>query len=126
MTGGIGYCDLAKKYGVSASAVKRRGKKGNWVEKKEAHAHQVRQAVLAMDAQVQVDRFARLVSVADVLLTRVEELGSGGDVSPASLKTLTEALKNIRDAQTAKDTAKESPEGRSITVVLDDVGEFVS
>ena len=47
-------------------------------------------------------RTAHLMQVADKLLLRVEELTMDAEVTPASLKTLSETLKNIRDAQMIK------------------------
>ena len=141
LAGGVSYRMLAEKYGVDVSTVKRRGKKGNWVGKREEYGEGVRAELLEQDRAARVDRFARLNTVADGLLLRVEELGSGADITPAALKTLTEALKNIRDAQMLrgrldaaeqemrieklrKEMSKGEHEGQLIKVVLEGTEAF--
>ena len=54
------------------------------------------------DTEFLVQRTAHLMEVADKLLLRVEELTMDTQATPASLKTLSETLKNIRDAQMIK------------------------
>ena len=54
------------------------------------------------DTEFLVQRTAHLMEVADKLLLRVEELTMDAQATPASLKTLSETLKNIRDAQMIK------------------------
>ena len=55
-----------------------------------------------VDTEFLVQRTAHLMEVADKLLLRVEELTMDTQATPASLKTLSETLKNIRDAQMIK------------------------
>ena len=102
VAGGGSYRQVAARYGVGFSAVKRRGKRGSWVQKREEYGGQLRQALLDADKAARCDRFVKLNRVADRLLERVEELTDAAEVSPASLKTLSETLKNIRDAQMLK------------------------
>ena len=102
LTQQLSYRELAQRYGVDISSVKRRGKKGNWVEKRQQHQQQLRGELLVADKALRCDRLLKLSNVADKLLDRVEELGSAEEISAANLKTLSETLKNIRDAQMLK------------------------
>ena len=94
------YRLLAKKHGVSRARLAQRGKEGGWVEKRLGYSRDLQE--LKADAAQLQQRTGRLLEVADKLLDRVEELGSEAGVTAASIKTLTEALKNIRDAQMIK------------------------
>ena len=74
--------------------------------------------ILKADTEAALRRTERLMEVGDQLLCKVEQVTEVTD-SPAGLKTLTEALKNIRDAQMLKENR--SAEGDRITVVLEEV-----
>ncbi len=142
LTGHFSYRDLAEKYGVSVDTVASRGKRGGWVGKRMGHEEGVRAEVLKADSEQAVRRTERLMEVADKLLFRVEELSGDAGISPASIKTLSEALKNIRDAQMIKsgkdlleqqaridklqkECSRAETERGSVTVRLEgNVGEF--
>lgn len=141
LTERLSYRELAQRYGVDISAVKRRGKKGNWVEKRQWHQQQLQGELLDADKAQRCDRLLKLQSVADKLLERVEELGSAEEISAANLKTLSETLKNIRDAQMLKgkldvveqqsridklrrELGKTEQEGQTIRVVLEGAEGF--
>ena len=125
VTGGASYRALAEKYGVSLGTVKHRGARDGWVAGRQAHKEEVMRKVLTADTERILSRMERLQGVGDVLLERVEEMVPEIE-SPAALKTLTEALKNIRDAQMLKESNRAESEKQTITVVLEGVGEFVS
>lgn len=105
LTEAVSYRDLAQKYGISHATVAARGAREGWVEKRRAHRETAQETVLAADTARRVDRLERLMAVADKLLEKVEQLGQDDSVNPAAIKTLTEALKNIRDAQMIKSAA---------------------
>lgn len=102
LSGDVSYRDLAKKYNLSPDTVASRGKRGGWVEKRLEYCQGLQE--LKSDTQNLQKRTGRLLEVADKLLDRVEELGGEAEMTPASLKTLSETLKNIRDAQMIKST----------------------
>ena len=102
LTGQGSYRTLARRYGVSSRAVERRGKKGGWVQKRMEHETEIKKQVLEADTEQVATRTVRLLEVADKLLQRVEELSGEAEITPASIKTLSEALKNLRDAQMIK------------------------
>ena len=126
VAGAANYRLLAKKHGLPYKTIAQRGKEGHWVEKRKEYMAQQEQMA---DVQ-QVRRAGRLLEVADRLLDRVEELGSEEGVTAASLKTLSETLKNIRDAQiikNARDQQRGGQECGGITVTLEDkTGEFAA
>ena len=102
LTGQGSYRFLAQRYGVSRRTLEKRGKKGGWVQKRMEHEREIKKQVLEADAEQVSLRTVRLLEVADKLLQRVEELSGEAEITPASIKTLSEALKNLRDAQMIK------------------------
>lgn len=123
VTGGMSYRKITEMFGVSRYAVENRGKRGGWVEKRKMHEEQKMEEILKADTEAALRRTERLMEVGDQLLCKVEQVTEVTD-SPAGLKTLTEALKNIRDAQMLKEN--KSAEGDRITVVLEEVAGFAA
>ena len=122
VTGGGSYRNLAEKYGISISTVKLHGSRGGWVEKRRQYEEDVMERILEENKDAAARRTARLLEVGDGLLDKVQELTAATE-SPTALKTLTEALKNIRDAQMLKEGNRE---GDKLPVVLKDLAEFAA
>ena len=126
VTGNVSYRALAKEYGAALKTLERRGKNGCWVEKRRRHRGQLLEQTLEKDREGRMERIEKLQRAADKLLVRVEELSEAADLSPAGLKTLSEVLKNIRDAQMLQQAKPDAQEKQTLTVVLEGVGEFAA
>ena len=79
--------------------------------------------ILEENKEAATRRTERLLEVGDQLLCKVEEVTAVSD-TPTALKTLAEALKNIRDAQMLKEGRQEQRSG--ITVTLEEVADFAA
>ena len=123
LTENVSYRDLAQRHGVSLSVVKGRGSREGWVEKRRVHTQAAQDTVLSADTARRVDRLEKLMAVADKLLGRVEQLTQEDTVNPAALKTLSEALKNIRDAQMIKSAADLQEQAVRIEKLRREVGK---
>ena len=100
------YRKLAQKYGLAESTIYARGGKEKWVEQKEQHQSKVVAKTLDALSNKEVDRTARLMTVADKLLKKVEVLvDQEGPISANAIKNLSDALKNIRDTQMIRSEA---------------------
>ena len=98
VAGNVSYSALAKAYGVSASAVKARGTRENWVQQR-AHYRQQRQ-LQEKPEQEEALRVSRFLDVTDRLLEKVAQLTAQEDtISAANLKTLSDVMKNIKEVQ---------------------------
>ena len=126
VTGTVGYRALAAEYGVHLRTVKEHGRRGQWTQKRLRYRDGLRARILEKDREGRMERIEKLQQAADKLLVRVEELSEAADISPASLKTLSEVLKNIRDAQMLQQAKNEAQEKQTLTVVLEGVGEFAA
>ena len=97
------YRKLADKYGVDQATIARRAKKHDWVSKRQHHADKTQAKILTADTQRKVDRTARLMTVADKLLKKVEQAVDHEELMSANaIKNLSEALRNIKEAQMIK------------------------
>ena len=92
------YRKLAQKYGVDQATIARRAKKENWVSNRQHHADKTQAKILTADTKNKADRAARLMTVADKLLRKVEICVDGdAPISPNAAKNLSDALKNIKE-----------------------------
>ena len=100
------YRKLAEKYGVDQATIARRAKKHDWVSKRQHHADKTQAKILTADTQKKVDRTARLMTVADKLLKKVEQAVDHEEpMSANAIKNLSDALKNIRETQMIRSEA---------------------
>ena len=100
------YRKLADKYGVDQATIARRAKKHDWVSKRQHHADKTQAKILTADTQKKVDRTARLMTVADKLLKKVEQAVDHEELMSANaIKNLSDALKNIRETQMIRSDA---------------------
>ena len=100
------YRKLAQKYGLAESTIYARGGKEHWVEQKEQHQSKTVAKTLDALSDKEVNRAARLMTVADKLLKKVEVLVDKDEyLSANAIKNLSDALKNIRDTQMIRSEA---------------------
>ena len=100
------YRKLADKYGVDQATIARRAKKHDWVSNRQHHADKSQAKIRPADTQKKVDRTARLMTVADKLLKKVEQaVDQEGPISANAIKNLSDALKNIRETQMIRSDA---------------------
>ena len=100
------YRKLAQKYGLAESTIYARGGKEHWVEQKERHQSKTVAKTLDALSNREVDRAARLMTVADKLLKKVEQaVDDDHPMSANAIKNLSDALKNIRETQMIRSEA---------------------
>ena len=97
------YRKLAQKYEVDQATIARRAKKEDWVSSRQRHADETQAKILTADTKKKADRATRLCTVADKLLNKIEQaVDQEAPISAGAIKNLSDALKNIRDAQMLK------------------------
>ena len=94
------YRKLAQKYRLNQATIAQKAKAEDWVGKRKQQASTAQALILEKDITKKVDRATRLKTVADKLLDKVEALVADDDyLSAAAIKNLSDALKNIKEAQ---------------------------
>lgn len=100
LTTDISIRDLAQKYGVHYTTIAKKSSKEDWQTQRQQQATKTLTKMLAADTKQKVDRATRLKTVADKLLNKVEVLVERDDyLSANAIKNLSDALKNIKEAQ---------------------------
>lgn len=105
ITTDISYRDLAKKHGIHYQTICRRSKAEGWIDQREQHTRKTVTKTINAISDKQVDRGARLASVADKLLARVSELIEDNPImlsNPQNLKHISGVLKDLKDVQMIK------------------------
>ena len=100
------YRKLAQKYGLNQATVAQKAKAEDWVGKRKHQASTAQAKILENDIEEKVDRAARLMTVADKLLKKVEQaVDDDYPMSANAIKNLSDALKNIRETQMIRSEA---------------------
>lgn len=74
ITSNMPYCEIARKYGITASMVNKIGAKEGWVQAREAYCESVVQKTLEKTAQEQADKLASLKSSADKMGNIIDKI----------------------------------------------------
>ncbi len=96
------YRKLAQKYGIHYKVISERGKDEEWVTLRSQHRDKTLTKTLERICKEKVDRAARLNSVAELLLEKVESLLKSDDniaFDTQGLKHISGVLKDIKEVQ---------------------------
>lgn len=96
------YRKLGQKYGIHYKVISERGKDEKWVELRSQHRDETLTKTLDMICKDKVDRAARLSTVADRLLEKVERLLALDDglvLDTQGMKHISGVLKDIKEVQ---------------------------
>lgn len=101
------YRKLAEKYDVPLTTLADRAKKEEWAKKKKQHRDKVITKSIKKKETEQIDRMARLMTVTDKLLNKIEQTVDRLTeeeivIEKSTLKQISGALKDIKEIQGAK------------------------
>ena len=102
------YRKLAQKYGVTYNNIGIRSRKEGWPELRNQHNAKTMTKAMNAIASQQANRAARLQTVADKLLTKVEQLiedDEGLLADTSSMRDISRILKDLKDIQMIKSDA---------------------
>ena len=104
----ISYRALEKKYGINYKVIADKGKKEGWSQLRSQHKDKTLTKTLDAVSKKQVDRAAKLISVADLLLDKVQSIVESNPellVNTKSIKNLSGVLKDIKEIQMIRSDA---------------------
>ena len=101
------YRKLAKKYDVPLNTLADRAKREGWAKKKKQSQDKVVTKSIEKSENEQIDRMARLMTVTDKLLNKIEQTVERLTtdeivIEKSTLKQISGALKDIKEIQGAK------------------------
>ena len=102
------YRKLAQKYGVSYNAIGNRSRDEKWQDLRDQHLSNTMTKAMNAIASQQAGRAARLQSVADKLLTKVERLIEDNEealMDTTTMRDISRVLKDLKDIQMIKSDA---------------------
>ena len=137
------YRKLAEKYGIHYKVISDRGKDEKWVELRSQYRDKTLTKTLSKISAHEADRAARIYSVADKLLRKIEAMvDSDAIISEKGIRSLTAAVKDLKEIQGVRsDIDKQEQEARianlrrqaekndagnndGLTVILEGVDEY--
>ena len=108
------YRKLAQKYGVSATQICNVGRDEKWVEQREQFLSKTTAKTLEKISQQEANRAAKIHSVADKLLLKIEAIVESGELlDTKGIRALTAAVKDLKEIQSVRsDLDKQEQEAR--------------
>lgn len=97
------YRKLAQKYGVNYQAICHRSKEEGWIEQREQYRNSTITKTLEKISQKEANRAAKIHSVADKLLRKIEAMvDSEEPMSEKGIRALTAAVKDLKEIQSVR------------------------
>ena len=97
------YRKLAEKYGIHYKVISERGKDEKWVELRSQHKDRTLTKTLDKISQQEANRAAKIHSVADKLLMKIEEIVESGELlDTKGIRALTAAVKDLKEIQSVR------------------------
>lgn len=94
------YRKLAQKYGVSVTQICNVGREEKWVEQREQFLNKTTAKTIEKISQQEANRAARIHSVADKLLNKIEAMVDAEDLLDSKgIRALTAAVKDLKEIQ---------------------------
>ena len=108
------YRKLAEKYGVNVTNIAKKASAENWVEQRKQYANETQSKTLQKISQQEANRAAKIHSVADKLLAKIEAMVDSDDaLDTKGIRALTAAVKDLKEIQSVRsDLDKQEQEAR--------------
>ena len=105
ITTNTSYRKLAEKHGIHYKVISERGKAEEWVQLRKQYQDETLTKTVEAIAQQEIDRAARVRTVADKLLDKIEAMVDAAeptDMTAKAIRSLTAAVKDLREIQGIK------------------------
>lgn len=108
------YRKLAQKYGISTTQICNVGREEDWVEQREQFLNKTTAKTLEKISQQEANRAAKIHSVADKLLNKIEAMAdSGRPMNSKDIRALTAAIRDLKEIQNVRsDSDRREQEAR--------------
>ena len=94
------YRKLAQKYGINVTTIAKTASDEKWVEQRKQHAINTQAKTLEKISQQEANRAAKIHSVADKLLKKIEAMvDSEEPLDTKGIRALTAAVKDLKEIQ---------------------------
>ena len=101
------YRKLAQKYGINVTTIAKTAGSEGWVEQRKQYANETQAKTLEKISQQEANRAAKIHSVADKLLNKIEALVDRPGMVPKDVRALVAAVKDLKEIQNVKSALDE-------------------
>lgn len=102
------YRKLAQKYGINVTTIAKTAGAEGWVEQRKQYANETQAKTLEKISQLEANRAAKIHSVADKLLLKIEAMvDSERPLDTKGIRALTAAVKDLKEIQSVKSALDE-------------------
>ena len=102
------YRKLARKHGVNVTNIAKKASEEGWVEQRKQYANETQLKTLEKISQQEADRAAKIYTVADKLLQKIEAMvDSERPLDTKGIRALTAAVKDLKEIQSVKSSLDE-------------------
>ena len=104
------YRKLAQKYGINVTNIAKKASAENWVEERKQYANKTQAKTLDKISQQEANRAAKIQTVADKLLNKIEAIVDAAepeDIPAKAIRALTAAVKDLKEIQGVKSALDE-------------------
>ena len=104
------YRKLAQKHGVNVTNIAKKASAEGWVEQRNQYANETQAETLKKISQQEANRAARIHTVADKLLNKIEAMVDAvepEDIPAKAIRALTAAVKDLKEIQSVKSALDE-------------------
>lgn len=120
------YRKLSEKYGVPLKNIARTAKAEEWVKQREQHDLEVTTKILKADTKKAVDRYTRLMNVADKVLDKLEaafDMLEAEDIATdkSGTRALIASLKDIKELQSLRSELDKQEQEARIAKLKNDI-----
>lgn len=102
ITTNTSYRKLAQKYGISTTQICNVGRDEKWVEQREQYLNNTTAKAIEKISQQEANRAAKIHTVADKLLNKIEALVDRPGMLPKDVRSLVAAVKDLKEIQGVK------------------------
>ena len=96
------YRKLAQKHGVSTTQICNVGRDEKWVEQREQYLNNTTAKAIEKISKQEANRAAKIHTVADKLLLKIEALADRPGMMPKDVRSLVAAVKDLKEIQGVK------------------------
>lgn len=97
ITTNTSYRKLAEKYGVGYQAICHKSRDEGWIAMREQHKNDTTTKTLEIISQQEANRAAKIYSVSDKLLRKIEAMADRQGIMPKDVRSLVGAVKDLKD-----------------------------
>ena len=104
------YRKLAQKHGINVTTIAKTAGAEGWVEQRKQYANETQAKTLEKISQQEANRAAKIHSVADKLLLKIEAMVDAvepEDIPAKAIRALTAAVKDLKEIQSVKSALDE-------------------